>query len=158
MFKTRMIILFLKKLFLSVFGMGFLPFAPGTWGSIPGVLLCGVWARHFWVLPFLFCLSYVVIKNYPLENEDPKWVVIDEVIGMGTACVIYFQYYHCYHWLGLLLLFCFFRLFDIVKPFPIDWVERRLGRLDIPLSILVDDVVAGVFAGFSTIVVMPPML
>lgn len=145
-------------LLLAVFGLGHLPFAPGTWGSIPGLLLCGIWAHHLWALPLLFYLSYMAIKNYSLENEDPKWVVIDEVIGMAVACAIYFQYYHCYHWLGLLLLFCFFRLFDIIKPFPIDWVERKLRRFDIPLSILADDVVAGLFAGLATIFVMPPVI
>jgi phosphatidylglycerophosphatase A len=148
----------LIRLFLTVLGIGSLPFAPGTWGSIPGLLLCGIWVRHFWALPLLFCLSYLAINKYPLENEDPRWVVIDEVIGMGAACVLYFQYYRCYHWLGLLLLFCFFRLFDIIKPFPIDWIERQLRHFNIPLSILVDDVVAGIFAGLATIFVMPPML
>ena len=150
--------LYFLRLFLAVLGLGHIPFAPGTWGSIPGVLLCGVWASHWWALPFLFCLSYLGIKNYPLENADPKWVVIDEVLGMGTACVIYFQYYRCYHWLGLLLLFCFFRLFDIIKPFPIDFVERQLRRINIPFSILVDDIVAGIFAGLATIFVMPPVV
>ena len=147
-----------KRAFLSVCHLGSIPFAPGTWGSIPGLLLCSVWAHYFWVLPLLFCVSYFVLKSYSLENEDPKWVVIDEVIGMGVACALYFRYYGCYHWLGLVFLFCFFRLFDIVKPFPIDWVERRTRQLNVPFSILIDDVVAGVFAGLATIFVMPPVL
>lgn len=150
--------LHLKNVFISGLGLGHIPFAPGTWGSIPGLLLCGVWAYYSWMLLILFCVAYLVIKNYPLENSDPKWVVIDEVIGMGIACAIYFQSYRCYHWLGLLLLFCFFRLFDVVKPFPIDWIERKLRYVNVPLSILVDDVVAGIFAGLATIFVMPPMV
>ena len=58
----------------------------------------------------------------------------------------------------MLLLFCFFRFFDILKPFPIDWVEKKARQFDMPFSILIDDVVAGVFAGLATIFVMPPVL
>lgn len=148
----------LREALISALYIGYLSFAPGTWGSIPGLLLCGIWAKYPWTLPLLFCLAYIAIRNYPLANQDPQWIVIDEVIGMGIACIIYFQYYQCYHWLGLLLLFGFFRLFDIVKPFPIDWIERRFRQIDIPLSILVDDIVAGLFAGFATLFVMPPIV
>jgi len=147
-----------KRFFLSVCYIGYIPFAPGTWGSVPGLLLCSVWARYPWVLPILFCLSYLVVKNCNLENEDPRWIVIDEVIGMGTACFLYFCYYGCYHWLGLLFLFCFFRIFDIFKPFPIDWVEKAMRRLNVPFSILIDDVVAGIFAGLAALFVMPPVV
>lgn len=146
------------RFFISFFYVGFLPLAPGTWGTIPGLFLYPLWARYWWTLPLLFCFSYLAIGQYPVESEDPQWIVVDEVLGIGTACTLYFYYYGCYHWLGLLLLFCFFRLFDIVKPFPIDWIERRTLQFSLPLSILLDDIVAGVFAGLATIFVMPPII
>ncbi len=149
----------LAHLFLSVFYIGYIPIAPGTFGSIPGLLLCCYWVKFLWLLPLLFFVSYLSMRYTTVlisENSDPQWIVIDEVIGIGMACTIYFSYHKCFHWLGLILIFLFFRFFDIVKPFPIDWVERYTKKKNIPLSILIDDLIAGVFAGLATLFVMPP--
>ena len=148
----------LSKLFLSVLYVGFLPKAPGTYGSIIGLFLLPLWAKWgFAYLIGLSILSYFVLKQLNFENQDPQWIVIDEVIGIGITSTMYFFYYQCFHVLGIFLIFLFFRLFDIIKPFPISWIESKLQKTNLPLSVLVDDITAGIFAGICVIFAMPPV-
>ena len=73
-----------------------------------------------------------------MGTKDPGAIVIDEVVGMLVAC------------LGLsltpasaVILFILFRLFDILKPFPVGWLDRRLSG---GVGIVADDVAAGILA------------
>lgn len=135
-------------------GLGLLPGMPGTWGSLPGLVL-GVLiyrgAHHSLFFPHkeiftLVCLclfsvlSYVVIKKAEasLNLQDPGFIVIDEIAGQAF-CTAWFSPSMEFLVLGFLL----FRFFDIVKPGPIRWVERKYTH---SLGTLLDDLVAGFFA------------
>ncbi|MEI6805462.1 MAG: phosphatidylglycerophosphatase A, partial [Myxococcaceae bacterium] len=72
------------------------------------------------------------------KSQDPKEIVIDEVAGQGLALVF------CPPgWMALLLGFILFRLFDILKPWPISYVDRKIKNA---LGVMLDDMLAGVFA------------
>ena len=124
---------------------GFSPVASGTVGSLLGVplgLFCmssdpwrfGVFFAIFVMLSWW--LSHKA-QEY-LGNEDPKEVVIDEILGQTLA--IYFIPYSI---INLVLIFLLFRFFDILKPFPIRHFEKRFRGGG---GIILDDILAAVYA------------
>ncbi len=153
------------------FGLGYLPKAPGTWGSAGGVgvALLLAWLdfrnlksvtdlyqeRHFWtagLLPgydeVLIALLITVIGVIVADRaskysriKDPQWVVIDEVSGQLITYYLFF-WMTPLNWKSFLLGFILFRLFDIWKPFP----ARQLEGLPGGWGIMADDWMAGIYA------------
>jgi len=155
---------------IATCGVGYLPLAPGTWGSLVGI---GVYAlvrgaalslmfriaagRNLNLLHIYYgvlaieAVAVVVItltgvwaasRTEKLSGrKDPGKVVIDEVAGQFIALVpVPFMLGTA--WWSAILAFALFRFFDIVKPFP----ARKLESLHGGLGIMLDDVVAGVYA------------
>ena len=128
------------------FGCGRLPYAPGTWGSLAALPLAwlalqagtgfGLLAALALFLAGLWATSLYVQAT---GRKDPPEVVVDEVAGQCLAL--------CFAPpgpAGLLAAFALFRLFDIVKPFPIGLVERRFPAA---WGIMLDDIMAALYAG-----------
>lgn len=121
----------------SLGGLGFLRPGPGTWGSavvLPLALLPG------WVA-LAACAIFTVagfwaLARLPEAREDPSWVVVDEAAGMSLALVF------AEGLLGVVLAFALFRAFDIGKPGPVGWADRRHG----PFGVMADDLAAGAMA------------
>lgn len=127
------------------FSVGHIPFAPGTFGSILGLPLGFILAGLALPLAIagagLFILGAVWIANDAeklLKQSDPGCIVIDEIAGMAVTLI------------GLpvnlkiaLMGFILFRILDVVKPFPIRILDQRLKG---GLGVVMDDVVAGIFA------------
>ena len=128
------------------FGLGKIPVAPGTFGSILGLGLGGV--LHYvsayhqviaWLMfGLIFAVSHQCIRQYELSHghHDAAEIVIDEILGLGLV----------YLWVPVSLMnlgigFGLFRLFDITKIGPVGWCERRLHGL--ALGTLMDDLMAG---------------
>ena len=164
-----------KKTFLDYFslavttcGVGYLPLAPGTWGSMVGVLIYLLFAsiessagsyffQNNWqdaqilawvyavnlILFLLFCLLGIWAAGRVSElfqNKDPQQAVVDEVIGqLITFLFVPFAV----SWHFVLAGFLLFRLFDIWKPYPID----SLQNLPAGIGVCADDILAGVYAG-----------
>lgn len=147
---------------LTTFGVGYIPGAPGTYGSVVAVgIYLGVGhlqsqcAVH--ELPFAASLHYamnaVLLTIFVLAgiwasgrttaifgDGDPSQAVVDEVAGqLVTFCFVPFGL----GWPFILAGFLLFRLFDICKPFPIDQLQELRGGL----GVVADDIVAGVYAG-----------
>ena len=124
-------------------GLGLSPVAPGTMGTFLGVVLAVFLSLTPWfvsgLLLLLLCYYSVIAATRTaskLAMDDPSVVVSDEVVGF--LCAVF-------GWVCTLPVymsaFVLFRLLDIVKPWPIRWVDRlHLGGL----SIVGDDVIAGV--------------
>lgn len=129
----------------TVLGIGRIPFAPGTFGSIPGVFLA-VWLHRLGVPWFVETGVIVVVfaagiwaageAERHFQLTDPGPVVIDEVLGMLVTLA-----FIPVNATGALVGFIAFRAFDIVKPFP----ARNLERLPGGLGIMADDFAAGVW-------------
>jgi phosphatidylglycerophosphatase A len=151
---------------VTTFGVGYLPIAPGTWGSMVGVgiyLLFGwieagsiinfsglnenqitAWNHVFNMVIFLlFCFLGIWAAGYStklFKHKDPSQAVVDEVIGqLLTFMFIPFTF----SWKLILAGFLLFRLFDIWKPYPID----SLQSLPTGIGVCADDILAGVYAG-----------
>lgn len=167
-FKDKKNFLDYFSLALTTFGVGYLPLAPGTWGSAVGVsiylLFCRAeefttanFAARGWtdaqitawayavnsVLFLLFCLAGIWSASRAtklFQNKDPQQAVVDEVIGqLLTFLFVPFGIGWSLVFAGFLL----FRLFDIWKPYPID----SLQNLPAGIGVCADDILAGVYAG-----------
>jgi len=145
----------MKRLLTSCFGLGFLPIAPGSWGSLPVAvvfgLLCyfGVSVAAISIIMVIIALaaSAVCIRFSPeiiekTGKKDPGEVVVDEVAGQAITFIgagaIGFSNILITTIAGFLL----FRLLDIIKP----WPCRRLEKLTDGWGILADDLMAGIYA------------
>ncbi|MCB9073776.1 MAG: phosphatidylglycerophosphatase A [Bdellovibrionaceae bacterium] len=118
-------------------GTGYIPFMPGTWGSALGVGLVSLLGNSFLLALLIFFISWFVIWHYEMyaHTHDEPQVVIDEVSG------IFFTFVFLPLTLPILIAgFLIFRFFDILKPFPIGWVDRNVRH---SLGTLMDDVIAG---------------
>ena len=128
------------------FGVGRIPFAPGTWGSLLALPLHWFAAGHLSMsgqAALIVAVALVAIWSAGgaekiLDRADPGCVVIDEVAGMLVALAFLPA---TPPWLaaGFLL----FRLFDITKPFPVGWLDRHLHGGP---GIVIDDLAAGAMA------------
>jgi phosphatidylglycerophosphatase A len=163
---------------IATCGVGYLPLAPGTWGSLVGVgiyLLLQVLTFRFIQLfsppdSFIRFVPWPIFKAAELclitlvvlagiwaasrteklfGRKDPAKVVIDEVAGQLIALLPLVPSLDP-GWLSIIAAFLLFRLFDIVKPFP----ARRLEKLESGLGIMSDDIVAGAYAAVATSVIL----
>ena len=124
---------------------GYLPKAPGTWGSLVGLLL-------FFLLHTLSLEIYLaviagifVIGTFAageaekiMDHQDPGLVVIDEIVGMLITMIAVPATP-----LAMVLGFLLFRIFDILKPFPVNFFDQRFHG---GLGIMLDDVMAGIYS------------
>jgi len=150
---------------VTTFGVGYLPYAPGTYGSAVGVgvylffayLERSAYAQYgaseenltAWIhvinliLFLLFCLLGIWAANRAtilFKNKDPQQAVVDEVIGQLTT-FLFVPF--LVSWYFVLAGFLLFRLFDIWKPYPID----SLQNLPAGIGVCADDILAGIYAG-----------
>lgn len=133
------------RIVASFFGLGFFPVAPGTLTSLAIVLLYK-YLIHVLALPYLLliflllCVLGVLAAaaySSELKETDPRQVVIDEAAGQFLVLLSITP-----DWTLLVIGFLLFRLFDILKPFPI----RRLERLPGGWGIMADDIAAALMA------------
>ena len=140
-------------LFLTFFSIGKLKHAPGTYASLSTccLFLILINITNIIVIFFLtlitFFYSFVAI-NYSFQNfdsDDPQEIVIDEVIGQMLP-LLALPIYETLYPLPLLYYcvpaFLLFRLFDIWKPFPINYIDKNIHG---SLGIILDDVLAGIY-------------
>lgn len=129
-------------LFTSWFGVGLIPFAPGTWGSLAALPFAWFivswfgWPTLAAVSVIMFILGIWAADHAVRLNKDsdPQSVVVDEVVGQWLVlCAAPLELWQ--YGLGFLM----FRLFDIAKPWPVSWAERRFRG---GLGVMVDDVFA----------------
>jgi len=133
------------------FGSGWLPKAPGTWGSLvallPGYGLLMAFGPWWLILASAVCLLIGCIacaRVLPtLTDDDPGWIVIDEWAGQWL-CLALAAFAVGTPWLLVGVAFLGFRLLDILKPWPISWLEH-LGPAW--WAIMADDVAAGAIGG-----------
>ncbi len=150
----------MSHMIATVFGVGYMRPAPGTWGSAVGVISALI-LHYLGGFPLLVVASVLVFvigwwatanATRGKEDHDPSEIVIDEVAGQWIALlVVSFGAWHAgidplRMYPGWIAGFLLFRLFDITKPGPIGWADRRGDAL----GVMLDDVIAGIFAAIGT--------
>ena len=152
--------------FITFFGIGYVKFAPGTFASLITSILLFI-SFHILnissniVLIFLFFVffySLYAVNSYikKISNKDPKEVVIDEVIGQSIPIYLY----EISHGTSKLfddalvfyaIMFILFRFFDIVKPFPVSYFDKKFKN---SFGVIFDDIFAGLYDVLILIVYM----
>ena len=124
---------------------GYLPKAPGTWGSLVGLFL--FFMLHTLSLPVYLAVvaGLFLVGSFAageaekiMDHKDPGLVVIDEIVGMLITMIAVPATP-----LAMALGFILFRIFDIAKPFPIGFIDQRFHG---GLGIMLDDVMAGIYS------------
>lgn len=142
------------------FGSGCAPVAPGTFGTVLGIplflILMGL------PLPLYLAMTAVLFgfgcwlcgeSSRLLGVHDSPGIVFDEVVGFLMTAVPLLPVLHLSAqplWLGLLLAFVLFRSFDVLKPWPIRWLDRHVHG---GFGIMVDDLLAGAFGAASLMLI-----
>lgn len=150
------------KVTATVFYVGYMKPAPGTWGSLAALPLGyliyaigGVWL-FLLAIPAAYLKGYIATKwmTDGADNHDPSEIVIDEVVGQWIALApVLIGASHAgvnvfALWPGWIAAFILFRLFDITKPGPVGWADRK----DNATGVMLDDVIAGLIAAVGVVV------
>jgi phosphatidylglycerophosphatase A len=141
-------------LLISMMGIGFIPWAPGTFASLASlsilIFLIGQTS------PLVF-LAIILLSLYPfvrlinsvqrrVAEHDPSWIVIDELVGMSIAFILPLMIIPN---LGIsiyiygIISFILFRFFDITKIYPANWLDRNLKH---GWGVILDDIVSGLYS------------
>jgi phosphatidylglycerophosphatase A len=153
------------------FYIGLLRPAPGTWGSLAALpfAYAMIWAG--WGLWCLLAVSSAVFalgwwatyeQTKGKDDHDPSEIVIDEIVGQWLALSPFFLFnsmfgmseqsgfYSLEFWIFFGLGFALFRLFDIFKPWPISWADKKSTAF----GVMLDDVLAGIIAAVAMVGIM----
>lgn len=127
------------------FGSGLAPKAPGTFGTLAAIpIYCLMQdlplAIYLALTVFAFVVGIWICQQSAdwLEKDDPSAVVWDEIVGYLVTMIVAPS-----GWQWMVIGFVLFRFFDILKPWPISYADKNLHG---GLGIMVDDVIAGIFA------------
>ena len=156
----------INYLFVTCFGIGSFRFAPGTIASlVTTVFLYSLFhvinLSHniiFILLLIIFIYSFYAVSEYIKynENKDPKEVVVDEFIGQSIPIYL-FEISHGTikssqeAILFYLYIFILFRYFDIKKPFPVNFFDKKFKN---SFGVIIDDVIAGLYVVLTLIIFM----
>jgi phosphatidylglycerophosphatase A len=131
------------KAIATFFGVGYIPFMPGTWGSLAGALIYLV-ARHNICLSWAIFLLLVGLGLYAagraevlFGKKDDKRIVIDEVCGVFFIYLLIPS--NIYY---LATGFILYRIFDILKPYPAKKMEHISGSV----GVIMDDIIAALYS------------
>lgn len=141
--------------YLSFFGSGYSPVAPGTMGSIATIPV--IFCLHILNFNFYFLLVLITIITIwtcfiteyiqkKFSVHDPGWIVADEVLGMIATWMFIYPRFDLY---SISLVFVFFRFFDIVKIWPASYFDKKVTHGS---GTILDDIISAIFAGFALLV------
>ena len=134
------------KYFATLFGIGFISIAPGTFGSLFAIFIwyifIDLFSIFYFILLFLCILSFsfyftdIYLSNYKIK--DPSEVIVDEFLGQSIPLffIVNFNIYE------VLIAFVTFRFFDIYKIYPINKIEDLKGSY----GVILDDIIAGIYS------------
>ena len=150
-----------NSIFVTMFSLGRIGFLPGTFGSLATVIFLFV-CFHILnissniiliILVIAFAYSFIAIKNYTEnnENKDPGEIIIDEFIGQAIPIYLYEISHGTVKTMDqavIIYIVCFilFRFFDILKPFPVSYFDKKHKN---SFGVVMDDVCAGLYVVLS---------
>ena len=155
-----------NSLFVTILGLGKIKIIPGTFGSLATVIILYILFHImkispnfiFFGLVIIFIYAFSAVSSYIKDNEnkDPREIVIDELIGQSIPIFVY-EISHGVEkspdeaLIFYSIIFVLFRFFDIVKPFPISFIDKNFKN---SFGVIMDDVCAGLYVILSLICFM----
>ena len=134
----------LYKLIYTCFGLGHISPYPGTVTSFFTIIIIWIIQTHFTLqitmlfILFVTLIGYISVERNPDNKSDPIEIVVDDFIGQSLVLVFLPVTYQNY-----ILAFIFFRFFDIWKPFPINYIEKKYQNA---FGVIFDDIIAAGYA------------
>ena len=148
----------INVLISTFFGYGYLTKMPGTVASVVTTIFIYIayeildytslkFSIVFFIILFFYSFYAVKDTESEFENKDPRQIVIDEVLGQAMPLIL-IVYLSSHNLISIpiemyyLLSFIFFRFFDIVKPFPVSYFDKKHKNF---FGIIMDDIMAGLY-------------
>ena len=148
------------NIFVSIFYIGYIRYAPGTWGSLASL---GIIFFLFNIINiplsiliilfvFLFFLSNYLINYFSsiTNSHDSKHIVIDEFLGIFVIFLFYDVIFIYNDYITCLLIFVCFRIFDVFKIFPANYFDKQLHS---GYGVILDDIIAGMYTILTMIII-----
>ena len=135
-----------SKYFSTLFGIGLIPIAPGTFGSIFAIFIWYIFINFISIFYFIILFAIILSVSFYITGiylekytrKDPSEVIIDEFIGQSIPLLFVFNL----NAFEVLVAFVSFRFFDICKIYPINKAEE----IDGSYGVIIDDIIAGIYA------------
>ncbi|MBD1147693.1 phosphatidylglycerophosphatase A [Pelagibacterales bacterium SAG-MED31] len=147
------------KIFVSIFFVGYIKYAPGTWGSIVSLsimyILFELLRLQFMIIAIIFIFCFFISNffiNYfstITDSYDSKKIVIDELLGIFTIFLFYDLIFINNNILTYSLIFIIFRFFDIVKIYPANYFDKHYKN---GYGVILDDIIAGLYTVITLII------
>ena len=140
----------ISQIFSTLFFIGYSKWAPGTIGSLASLIIIiflqSVVSNTIFIVLFIcifiLAIIFVAIYSKTINNHDAREIVIDEFLGIYLIFIFSFNFNSFNEFLKIFLIFIFFRLFDIIKLFPANWIDKNMKN---SYGIILDDIIAGVY-------------
>ena len=148
------------NIFVSIFYIGYIRYAPGTWGSLASLgiifFLFNIINIPLSILIILFVLLFF-LSNYLINyfssitnSHDSKHIVIDEFLGIFFIFLFYDVIFIYNNYITCLLIFVCFRIFDVFKIFPANYFDKQLHS---GYGVIIDDIIAGMYTILTMIII-----
>lgn len=142
-----------SKLIITLFGIGFFPFASGTVASFFTLLFFYCILDYLSILTLIisflsiFFISIVLINLYSsiTKTYDSSEIVIDEFLGIMIILLFYDYINFANDQIMFCLIFIIFRFFDVIKIYPANWIDKNIKN---GFGVITDDLVAGLYSVF----------
>tara|TARA_A100001037_G_scaffold70743_1_gene63281 strand:- start:77 stop:508 length:432 start_codon:yes stop_codon:yes gene_type:complete len=139
-------------MYITFFGIGYIPIASGTFGSMAGIILGYIiylieFNLFYILIPILFILGIISSNIYEKQTniKDSSIIVIDEVVGQLIS-MMFFMHNNFL----VILSFFIFRFFDILKPWPASYIDNKIKG---GMGVMLDDVIAGIYTIFTIYII-----
>ena len=141
----------ISQIFTTLFYIGYFKWAPGTLSSFISLIIIifihSIIGKIEFIVLFIciLILATILIEIYSksIKKHDAKEIVIDEFLGIYLIIIFSYDFEIFNNELiKTLLIFLFFRIFDIIKPFPANWIDKNMKN---SYGIIFDDIIAGIY-------------
>ena len=146
------------KFFVSIFLVGYIKFAPGTWGTLASIVILLPLFKFlslplsiliiFYIILF-FISNFLLVYSSLTKSYDSKHIVIDELIGVFTIFLFYDVIFIYNDIITITLIFFIFRFFDITKIYPANFVDKNIKN---GYGVILDDIIAGIYTILTMII------
>ena len=142
----------ITNIFVSLFYSGYFKLWPGTFASAISILILFPVIKYqlvskeifIYIFFIIFTISIFFIKKFSLytNTHDSGKIVIDEFLGIYLIFIFYDLIFFFNDFITIMLVFIFFRFFDIVKIFPANIIDKKINN---SLGVLLDDIIASIY-------------
>ena len=148
----------ISKIFITIFYLGYSKVIPGTIGSFIAFIIIyfayislnKIYLYTLFIICFFLSLFFINFYQKTIKKIDSSEIIIDEFLGVFII-FLFFDYYSKLNiYFFFFISFLLFRFFDIYKPFPINWIDKKIKN---SFGVIFDDIVAGIYSSFCLIII-----